>query len=154
MQKIYYVKLTGVILLFFYGVSTFVGIGVFHCGCTDSQRVVVLTAQNGCFCSNLNDECCPHSEQHQRHHHEEESGCEHDHECCTFVYQYVDIDQMIVKQGNDRSTKTFSYYSFSFLSINGWINDIKKCGIAVKNNSPPPFLRKIPIIYLFAQLRL
>ena len=146
-------KLTGIIsavLLFIYSISTFVGIGVVRCSCTDSQRLVMMSFHPSCMCSDSAEDCCPHNNRH--HDEDKESGC-HDEDCCSLVYKCVNIDHLIVTKFIDHQTKVFSLLFFP-CKLNNVLTDIaKESSSDVKNNSPPGLL-KIPIIYLHSQLRL
>ena len=145
-------KMISVILLFVYSVSTLVGIGVFHCDCTHSQRMVVGAFRYTCpLCCNSDDSCCRHN--HRQHDEQsEKSGEEHD--CCSLVYQHVEVDQLSVVQYYDFQAKVLSLFFSPCLLIEGFATGIKECSAAIKNHSPPSGLLKIPVIYLHGQLRL
>ena len=142
-------KLISFIFLFVYSVSTFVGIGVLRCGCTHSQRIVMMSVHSLCLCSNSPEKCCQHNDQH--HEEDEEDDCEND--CCSLEYKYVDVDQLNIKQFHIHPTKVLSLLLFPLLPLNGLNDGIKEYAVAVKNNSPPPGLLKIPLIYKHSQLR-
>ena len=146
-------KLTGIIsavLLFMYGVSTFVGTGVYHCACTHSQRLVIMSVHLSCQCSSSPETCCPHNDQH--HHGEDEDDCGND--CCSLEYQNVDVDQLIGKHFYNHLTKVLSLLFYPFLPVNGLNGNVKEYTFAVNNHSPPPDLLKVPLIYMHRQLRL
>lgn len=147
-----FANIISVILLYFYGASTFVGIGIYNCNCTHSQRMVLLLVQPSCQCDNSAEKCCTHN----RHRHSDEhSDEEHDHDdCCSLVYQYMDIDQLMVTQHHDGQAKVLSLFFTPFSWVNGFTASIGECFAVIKNHSPPPDLLKIPLIYLQGQLRL
>jgi len=130
---------------------TFAGIGIFHCGCTQSQGLVVMAVQTTCpACTTSAKDCCPHND----HHHDEESdGC-HDDDCCSLKYQYLTVDQLSATQCHDIQPKVLSLFFSSFLSVDGFTAGVRECFTIVKNHSPPPDLLKIPLIYIHDQLRL
>ena len=138
-----------VILLFTYSVSAFMGIGIFSCSCTHSQQLVMMSVHPSCQCSNSVENCCRHNEHHSDD--EEDDDCGDD--CCSLVFQYMDVDQLNITKSLNQPTKVLSFL-FSPLSIDGLITSIKECTVAVKNNSPPFGLFKIPLIYMYGQLRL
>ena len=140
-----------VILLFIYSISTFVGIGVIRCGCTDSQRLVMMSFHPSCLCSDATEDCCTHNDLH--HDEDKESDCQ-DEDCCSFVYEYVNVDHLIVSQFIDHPTKVFSLLFFPCILNNVLIDITKECSSDVKNNSPPLCLLKTPLIYMYNQLRL
>ena len=145
-------KIISVILLFVYSVTTFVGIGVFHCGCTQSQGWVVM-ATTCPPCSKTAENCCPHGDRHHdEEKNEQENGCQDD-DCCSVEYQYLKVDQLNVTHSHDVQAKVLSLFSSPFLSTDGYINGIRNCYAVIKNHSPPGLL-KIPLIYIYAQLRL
>ena len=143
-------KLITVIFLFIYSVSTFVGIGVLRCGCTHSQRIVMMSVHSSCLCNGSLEKCCRHNDHF--HEDDEEDDCEND--CCSLEYQYVDVDQLNTKHAQNRTTKILSLLFFPLLSDHGLSAGFKENTIAVNNNSPPPDIFKIPIIYMHGQLRL
>ena len=148
-------KLTGIIsvvLLFIYSISSFVGIGVIHCGCTHSQRLVMMSVHPSCLCSSSVETCCPHNDQYHDDEEEEEEDCGND--CCFVEYQYVEIDQLNVKHSQNHSTKVLSMFFFPLLPVHGLIDDAKEYTVAVNNHSPPSDFLKIPLIYMHRQLRL
>jgi len=144
------VKLTSVILLLTYSVSTFVGIGVNHCGCTHSQRIVMMSVARSCICSNSIETCCPHNDHYSEGVKKDDCGSD----CCSLEYQYVEIDQMSVKQSNNHSAKDSSLFVLPFLSVHGWNASFNTRALAANNNSPPDDLFKISVVYLHMQLRL
>ena len=147
-------KLTGFISFVFsiiYSVSTFVGIGVFRCDCTHTKRIVMLSVQPSCQCSNSHEKCCSHNDQF---HNEEEEDVDCDHNCCSLEYQYVDVDQLNSKHFHNYQTKVLSLLFFPQFPVHGLNVGIKENVVAVRNNSPPPGLLKIPLIYKHRQLRL
>jgi hypothetical protein len=127
---------------------TFVGVGIIHCGCTHSQQLVLLVVQNKCPCSTSAENCCPHSDQH----HDEENDCQ-DEDCCSLVYQHIEVDQLNVTQFHDVQVKFLSLLFSTFLPIEGFISGVNECFSEIKNHSPPGLL-KIPLIYAHSQLRL
>ena len=138
-------SITSVILLIVYSLSSLVGIGIFHCGCTNSQQLVFFTVKDAScpLCTKSADVCCSHNEPH----HDEEND-EHEDGCCSLEYQYVDADQLIFTQFNDAKAKILTLLP---LSADCLITSIKECFAFTKIHSPP---LKIPLIYLHAQLRL
>jgi len=147
-------KYTGwisVIILFIYSVSTFVGVGVVRCGCTNSHKLVILSFHPSCLCSDSADDCCPHNDQYQDVH--GKTGC-HDENCCSVVYKYVNAVHLKVTPFNDHPAKVVSLLFFSHISVNKLFDNIKECAADIRNNSPPFFSLKIPLIYMHGQLRL
>ena len=140
-----------VILLFIYSVATLVGVGVIRCGCTNSQQLVVLSFHPSCLCSDADDHCCPHNDRH--HDEDEETVCQ-DKDCCSFVYKYVNVDHLNVKQSNDYIAKALTLLFVPCVVFNGLTDSIYGYPVDVKNNSPPFCLLKIPLIYMHGQLRL
>jgi len=139
------------ILFFVYSTATFVGVGVIRCGCTNSQRLIVLSFHPSCLCSDSTDDCCQHNDQHNDD--DEETDCD-DKDCCSFMYKYVNVDHLNVKQFGDHTTKGLSLLFFPLVAVNGWIANICRYALDVKNNSPPLILLKTPLIYMHSQLRL
>jgi len=139
------------ILMFIYGMSSCLGVGIVRCGCTESQRIVFMSIHPSCLCSYSADDCCAHNYQH--HDDDEETGCQ-DEECCSFFYKFVDTDHLNVIQYIDQPAKETFLLFFPILSVNGWMDSIKECTDTIKNNSPPLCLLKIPLIYMHGQLRL
>ena len=147
-------KLKGIIsvsVLFIYCMMTFFGIGVIRCGCTNSQRLVMMSFHPSCLCSDSDEDCCQHN---HRHHDENKEPCCQDENCCSLVYKHVDIDHLIITQFNDHPAKILSLLFSPYLPVNAFIDSIKECATEVKNNSPPLCLLKIPLIYMHSQLRL
>jgi len=147
-------KLTGiisVILACICSASTIVGIGVIRCGCTDSQRLVVLSIHPSCLCSSSENDCCQHNEQHNDHEHED-FGCM-DNDCCSLVYQHMDVDQLIISYTHDYPAKNVASLFFPILSVDILMDNVKQCVAIINNNSPPVFF-KIPLIFMHRQLRL
>ena len=139
-----------VILLFVYSAATFVGVGFFRCGCTHSQGWFVMAQATCPPCSGSTDDCCPHNDQH----HNEEKKCQ-DKDCCSVEYHHLNVDQLNVAQFKILPAKILALLFSSFLSVHEvFIAGIKECSVIVNNNSPPPDLFKIPLIYLNGQLRL
>ena len=147
-------KLTGIIsvvLLFLYSIFTFVGIGVYRCGCTHTQRLVMISVQPSCQCSGSHEKCCSHNDQcHDEE--DDEDGCGNN--CCAIEYQYVDVDQLNITQVYSHLTKVISLLFFSLLPDNELNGNTQDYTVAVNNHSPPPDLLKIPLIYQHRQLRL
>ena len=147
-------RIISVILLFVYSVAALVGVGYFHCGCTQSQGWIVLAIRNTCPpCSRATEDCCPHSDQH----HDEENGVQNNgcqnNDCCSVEYQYLKVDQLSVTHSHDVQAKALTLLFSHCLSVDGYITDIRECYATIKNHSPPGLL-KIPLIYIYAQLRL
>ena len=145
-----------VVLLFVYSVMTFVGIGIFRCGCTQSQQLVVMSVQTACPpCSSSTESCCPHSDQYQHEKDDDrENGCQ-ENDCCLLEYQYMEVDQLLVAHFQDIRAKALSLVFFPVISVYyGMTTTFNECTVNVKNNSPPRDLLKVPLIYLHAQLRL
>ena len=140
-----------VILLFIYSVPVFVGVGIIRCGCTDTQRLVLMSFHPSCLCSNSTNDCCRHNDQH--HDEDHEPGCQ-DEDCCSFMYKYVNVDHLNVTQFNDHPTKVLSLLLFPHFLVNRLINSFKGYTFGIKNNSPPFCLLQIPLIYIHRQLRL
>ena len=148
-------KLTGiisVILACIYSASTIVGIGVIRCGCTHSQRLVMLSFYPSCLCSSSDEDCCAHNENHHDDHVHEDFGCM-DNDCCSLVYQYMDVDQLNVSYIHDYPTKNVTSLFFPLLSVDILMDNMQQCVATIKNNSPPGIL-KIPLIFMHRQLRL
>ena len=149
-------NLTGIISVVFlsiYSVSTFIGIGSFRCDCTHSKRIVMLLMQPSCPCSSSPEKCCSHND---RYHHDEKDDNENDHEdnCCSLEYQYLDVDQLNIIQSLNHQAKVLLLHIIPFFTTNNLNLNIIEYADAVKNNSPPPTLLKIPLIYKHRQLRL
>ena len=144
-------KLITIIFLLVYSVSTFVGIGVIRCGCTHSQRLVMMSVQPSCLCSASVETCCSHHEQYDDDAEAEETCGE---ECCFIAYQYVEADQLNTKHFHNHSTKVLSLLFSPLLPMQGFGAGFKECTFAVNINSPPTEIFKIPIFYLHQQLRL
>jgi len=142
-------RFISVILLFAYSISAFVNVGMINCGCTHSQRMVMMSTHLSCICSHSIGNCCSHNDQH---HHDEEEDCGNG--CCYVVNQNLEVDQLNVKQSHESSAKFFSLFLFPVYSIDGLITSIKDRADAIKNNSPPLGLFNIPLFYMYAQLRL
>ena len=138
-----------VVLLFVYGMLTVTGIGVSYCNCTQSQQLVMLAVHTACpQCSKKADTRCSHSD---GHHHDEKNDCKHDDDCCSFSIQYVDVDRLNFTNLNNSPSKSLTLFSLpAVVQIAG----VSELSVFVKNNSPPPDLLKIPLIYLHRQLRL
>ena len=146
-------KLTNIIsvlMLLVYSMLTFVNVGIFNCGCTDSQQFVVLNVQTTCPpCSNTTESCCPHNE----HNNEEDIEENEDDDCCSLSFQYIVVDQLNITklQSFNNQPKVLTLYTLPLITL---ISDIKECVTFTKNHSPPFNLLKIPVIYLYGQLRL
>jgi len=102
----------------------------------------------------LPEKCCPHHDDYQNDEEDEEEKNDCGNNCCSLEYQYVDADQLNKIQSYNHSTKVLSFHSFSHSLAHGLNAQVKECTFAVKNNSPPPELLKIPLIYMHSQLRL
>jgi len=109
----------------------------------------MMSVLPSCQYSDFVESCYPHNELHSDE--EEDDDCGND--CCSLLYQFIDVDQLNVIQSNNQPTKVLSFLFFP-LSIDGLITDIKESAVTVKNNSPPSGLFKIPLIYMYGQLRL
>ena len=135
-------------LLLVYSMLTFVGIGIYHCGCTQSQQLAVWSIQTECPpCSSTVEKCCPHGEPH----HFELNSCGED-ECCLLAYQYASVDQLYVTQPNNDQAKVLSLFFLPFVVL---IAGVRRESIFCKRiHSPPPNFATTPIIYLHRQLRL
>lgn len=145
-----FANVISIILLFVYSMLTFLGIAIYHCSCTHSQGLVVMAIQTGCPpCSSSAENCCSHN----GHHHDEDNDCEEG-DCCSLDYQYLKIDQLKVDQFHNSHLKVFSLLFSPFLSVDDFTIGIKDDFAAIKNHSPPSGLLKIPLIYMYAQLRL
>ena len=143
-------RIISFVLLFIYVMMTVVGVGFLRCGCTDSQRVTVMSFHPSCLCSDSTNECCQHNDQH--HDEDEDDDCQ-DEDCCSFVYKMADTDHLNVAYNNDYQSKLTSLLFLPLLSVYGFMDGVKESA-DVKNNSPPYILLKIPLIYLYRQLRL
>ena len=136
-----------VIILFVYSALSFVGVGIFHCGCTNSRQLVLMAFHTTCpSCSNSGDSCCHHNDQH----HHDEDDCDED-GCCMPEYKHIDIEYLNVEKYKDVQAKVLILFT---LPVVGLISEIKESFVVIKNNSPPDRLLKIPLIYLHSQLRL
>jgi len=143
-------KFAGIIVLFVYSMLTFVGVGIFHCGCTHSQGLVVMAVQTACPpCTGTTESCCSHNDQY---HDDDTSNCE-DEDCCTVEYQFLDVDQLNVSQFHEVKAKVVSLAFSPFLLFDSFYSAVSERFIEIKNNSPP-VLFNIPFIYMYAQLRL
>ena len=144
-------KLSSVIssfaLLFVYCMLTFVGIGVYYCGCTQSRQLAVWAMQTECPpCSSTVERCCPHGDPHYY----EANSCRED-ECCLLAYQYVSVDQLYVTQPNNDQAKVLSLFFLPFVVL---IASVRDSAGYRKIHSPPPNFKITPVIYLHRQLRL
>jgi hypothetical protein len=147
-------NIISIILLVIYSVSTIVGIGIIRCGCTHSQRLVMMYLHPSCLCRASNDDCCQHNSQH---HDEQNQNCEpgyHEKDCCTFVLKHVDIDHLNVTQYNDHPTKIITLLFSPLVSVDVLMDSIKEYAGFIKNNSPSAVILKIPLIYAYSQLLL
>ena len=141
-------KLSSYALLLVYSMLTFVGIGVYYCGCTQSQQLAVLTIQTECPpCSSTVERCCPHGD--PRYY--ESNSCGED-ECCLLAYQYVSVDQLYVAQPYNEQAKVMSLFFLLFVVF--FVVGFREISIYRRIHSPPPNFIKTPIIYLHRQLRL
>ena len=150
-------KLTGIIsvvLACIYSVSNVVGIGVIHCGCTHSQRMVMWSLHPACMCNESDEDCCAHNEHHENKDNDpEDFGCR-DNDCCSLKYQFVDVDQLNATHCYDYFTKILSLFFFPLLSVHLLLDNMQQWDATIKNNSPPAGILKIPLIYMNRQLRL
>ena len=155
--SIFFMKIISVILLFLYCVPSFLGIGVFHCGCTQSQGLVVMSVHQEATCppcSSSDDSCCPHGEQQHGKNDVQDDECSDD-ECCSLEYQSLDADYLNATRLNDTQSKSVSLLLFSFSMIDSGVTNIKKNVTAAQNHSlPPGSLLNVPLIYMILQLRL
>ena len=136
-----------VVMLLVYSMLTFIDIGIFNCSCTHSLQVVALNVQSTCPpCRNSTENCCPHNEQH-----DEENDEDEDDDCCS--YQRVVVDQLNVTQSKSHNSQT-KVLTLFILPFFNHISGIIESSAFTKNHSPPPNLLKIPVIYLYGQLRL
>ena len=144
-------KLTGIIsiiMLTTYSLLTYVGVGVYHCGCTHSERLVMMAFQPVCPCNNSAEDCCTHHDSH----HNDENDCG-DEDCCSLAYQRIEVDQLYGAQFQDVQVKVLSLFFSPVTLVDCFVTGIEERFIQIKNHSPPGLL-KIPIIYLHSQLRL
>ena len=140
-------KLTSLILLLIYGLSTFASVGVLYCKCTQSQQVVVLSALPSCCpCNGADNACCSHNESH-----DEKTDCGSDEDCHSLTYQYSEVDQMTSQDGQSKIQMPVLSI---FLATDVDVNNVKEYDNCNKNRSPLFVLSKIPLIYTYCQLRL
>ena len=141
-------NIISVVVLLIYAMLTSFGIGIFDCACTDSQQLVVLNLRSTCPpCNDSTESCCSHNEGY------DDEKEEDDDDCCSLSYQYVVVDQLNVTQSQSyyNQTKDLPLFTLPFANR---ISSIKEYSAIQKNHSPPPNFLKIPVIYLYAQLRL
>ena len=137
-----------VVMLLVYSMLTVIDIGIFDCSCTDSQQFVVLNVQTTCPpCSNATENCCPHNEQH------DDENDDDDEDCCPLTYQRVVVDQLNVTQSKSHNSQTKVLTLFT-LPFSNTISGVVESSAFSKNHSPPLNFLKIPVIYLYGQLRL
>lgn len=134
-------------LALIYSTLTFVGVGIYYCGCTQSQQLTVLAIQTECQpCSSAAESCCSHGDPQQ----DRENDCGDD-DCCLLAYQYVSVDQLYVTQQYNDHAKILTLFSLPFV---GLASSVRESFFTTKIHSPPPNLLKISVIYLHRQLRL
>ena len=144
-------KLTNIIsfiILLVFSTLTFVGTGIYHCGCTHTPQMVLLAFQTTCPCSSSDEDCCPH---HKAHHDDE--NCDEDEDCCSLSYQRTEIDPYHVTRLHDVQAKVLSLFFLPFTSVDGFITGISDCFTQISER-PPPGLLKTLLIYMHSQLRL
>ena len=140
-------KFKGIVLLLVYSLSTFASIGVLYCNCTQSQQLVILSSLPSCPCSESDTSCCSHDEYLD----DEKSDCDDDDECHLITYQYVKIDQMQSLAGNAKLQLPVLSVLFA---ANELTNKVDICCGFVENNLSLFITHKIPLIYVYNQLRL
>jgi hypothetical protein len=111
-----------------------------------------MFVQPSCQCENSAGKCCSHTHHLPSDEHHDEEQTEHD-DCCSLVYQHIDIDQLTVAHHYDIQAKVLSLFFSPFLWIENFATGVNECFAVFKNHSPPPLI-KIPLIYLQGQLRL
>ena len=143
-------NIIAVALLLVYSMSTLVGVGIFDCGCTNSQQFVVLNVQTTCPpCSKSTESCCSHSERHdEKHDDENDETTDDDEDCCSLSYQYVVVDQLNITKSQSFNNQLKELPLFTLSSASP-ISGIKECYALAKNHSPPLiFLKLLSSIYM------
>ena len=146
-------KITSALILLVYSMLTIIRIGVFYCGCTQSQQFVVVSAQSTCPpCSSSSEGCCQHNDHYgDKNAHEEEDEDDEEEACCSLAFQYVEIDQLKVNQPYIEQAREMTIFALPYANL---ISNVKERWLLTKIHSPPPNLLKIPVIYVYGQLRL
>jgi len=139
-------KFKGIVLLLFYSLSTFANISILYCYCTHSQQLIMMSSLPACPCSESDVSCCSHDENL-----DEKSDCDDDDECHLITYQFVGTDQMPSHAGNAKIQLPVLSVLFA---ANELTNNVDLRFGFVENNLPLFISHKIPLIYVYNQLRL